>query len=192
VLDVALSDGKAEIMILSRDGRAIRFPEDQVSVLGRTAQGVKGIELRGDDRVVGMLLVRREAQVLTVSDDGVGKRTPVDEFPLQKRGGLGTLAVPSGEEARPLVSALEVVDGEEVMVVTAAGRVHRVPAGDVPIQRRRSRGRKMVSLGGGDRVVEVTRASGAPGEARASPPGGDKADGQGAASGGRAQIDLLG
>ncbi|MDH3422081.1 MAG: DNA gyrase subunit A, partial [Gemmatimonadota bacterium] len=94
ILDVVMSDGTAEVMLLSRGGRAIRFPEDEVSIVGRTAQGVKGMGLKGGDEVVGMLLIRRDSTVLTVSEDGTGKRTSVSEFPLQKRGGLGTLAVP--------------------------------------------------------------------------------------------------
>ena len=160
ILQVVLSGGKAEIMVLSRRGRAIRFAEEEISVMGRTARGMKGMELRGDDRAVGMLLVRREAQVLTVTEDGLGRRTHLDEFPLQKRGGLGTLALPSGEDEISLVSALEVVAGEEIMVVSAGGKVVRVPVEDVPEQHRRSRGRSVVKLASGDRVVEVTRSSG--------------------------------
>jgi len=160
VFEVALSDGKAEVMVFSRGGRAIRFPEGQVSLFGRTAQGVKGMGLKGGDSVVGMLLVRREAQVLTVTEDGLGRRTTVDEFPLQNRGGLGTMVLPGGAGAGVLVSALEVVEGEDVMVVSAGGKVFRIPVSDIPEQHRRSRGRKLVSLPSGDRVVEVTRASG--------------------------------
>ncbi len=160
ILDVALSDGNAEVMVLSRSGRAIRFPEDQISVMGRTAQGMKGMTLKGEDRAVGMLLVRRDAQLLTITEDGMGRRTPVDEFPLQNRGGLGTMAVAGGEEAGALVSALEVVESEDVMVVSAGGKVFRVPVARVPEQHRRSRGKRIVALAAGDRVVEVTRASG--------------------------------
>ena len=165
ILDVALSDGLAEVMLLTRGGRAIRFPEREISVLGRTAQGVKGIDLRDDDHVVGMLLIRRDAAVLTVTEDGMGKRTPVGDFPLQKRGGLGTLALPSSGRPVPIVSALEVLEGDEVMAVTAAGKVTRVAAGEVPTQGRRTQGRRVVRLPEGDRLVEVTRAVG-PGSRR--------------------------
>jgi DNA gyrase subunit A len=164
ILEVGLSDGKAEVMVFSKAGRAIRFPEAQISILGRTAQGMRGMGLRGDDSVVGMLLVRREAQVLTITEDGMSRRTTVDEFPLQNRGGLGTLALPGGPEAGTLVSALEVVEGEDVMVVSAGGKVFRLPVSDIPEQHRRSRGKRLVSLPPGDRVVEVTRASGNGGE----------------------------
>ncbi len=160
ILDVGLSDGAAEIMLLSRGGRAIRFPEEEVSVVGRTAQGVKGMGLRADDEVVGMILIRRDAAVLTVSEDGMGKRTPVGEFPLQGRGGLGTLAVPSGEKVSPIVCALEVLDTDELVIVTATGKVTRASAGSVPVQGRRTQGRKLAQVAKGDRVVEVTRAEG--------------------------------
>jgi DNA gyrase subunit A len=159
IMDVVLSDGTAEVMLLSRRGRAIRFPEEQVSVVGRTAQGVKGMSLADDDEVAGMLLLRRDSTVLMVGEDGMGKRTPVSEFPLQNRGGMGTLAVPGGATA-PIVCALEVVEADEVMIVTAAGKVTRIAADAVPVQGRRTQGRRMAALDAGDRVVEVTRAEG--------------------------------
>jgi len=170
IMDVSFSDGSAEIMLLSRGGRAIRFPEDQVSVVGRTAQGVKGMSLKGDDEIAGMLMLRRDATVLTVSEDGLGKRTPVSDFPIQNRGGMGNMAVPSGAGS-PIVCALEVVDADEVMIVTAGGQVSRAAADSVPVQGRRTQGKRMASVEKGDRVVEVTRAEGrggAPASAQAA------------------------
>jgi DNA gyrase subunit A len=160
VRDVILSDGTAEVMLLSRQGRAIRFPETDISILGRTAQGVKGIDLRAGDAVVGMLLIRRDAAVLTVSVDGLGKRTPVADFPQQKRGGLGNLALPSGGEAGALVAAMEVLDDDAIMIVSSSGQIQRLRAVDVPLQGRRTRGARLVKLSPGERVVEVTRAEG--------------------------------
>jgi len=189
VFQVALSDGNAEVMVFSSKGRAIRFPEGQLSVLGRTAQGMKGMGLKGGDGVVGMLLVRREAQVLTITEDGMGRRTSVDEFPLQNRGGLGTRVLPGSDDGGALVSALEVVEGEDVMVVSAGGKVFRVPVDGIPEQHRRSRGRRLVSLPVGDRVVEVTRASGKSGRVRAPEPDGD--DNPGSGSEAVDQMELL-
>jgi DNA gyrase subunit A len=203
IMDVVLSDGSAEIMLLTRDGRAIRFPEDEVPVQGRTAQGVKGIDLRGDDQVIGLVLVRRDAAVLTVTEDGAGKRTPVSEFPLQKRGGLGTLASPSSGKTSPVVAALEVVEDDEVMVVTGAGKVTSVGAAEVPVQGRRTQGRRLVTVAKGDRVVEVTRSAGGSPEHRAgssseaSAPGVDDRGGRDVPDGDgdgedEGQLDLLG
>ena len=163
VIDVVLSGGDGELMMLSRGGRAIRFPETDVPELGRTAQGVKGMNLGGEDRVVGLIVIRREADILTVSDDGMGKRTPVAEFPLQKRGGLGILASPVGPGADPMVGAMEVVEGDEVMLVTAAGQVARVPAEQISVQGRRTRGTRLMELGSRDRIVELTRGAGGAG-----------------------------
>jgi DNA gyrase subunit A len=209
VLDVALSDGAAEVILLSRGGRAIRFPEEEVSVFGRTAQGVKGIGLRGDDQVVGMLMIRRDATVLMVRGDGYGKRTPVSEFPLQKRGGLGTMAV-SGDGAA-IVGALEVVDADEVMLISAGGQVKRVAATAVPVQGRRTQGKRVVELKVGDRLVEVTRAEAAEegpsgggtkgdgpvpetlgGEAQAGGGSGTRASEREASASPEDQLDLLG
>ena len=159
VLDVVFSDGAAELMILTREGRAIRFPEVDVPVVGRTAQGVRGVDLHEGDAVVGMVVVRRDAHVLAVTEDGRGKRTPVGDFPLQKRGGLGSLAVPAGGDALAVVGAMEVVGGDEVMLVTASGHVTRLAAEGIPEQGRRTRGGILVKLAMGDRVVEVSRAA---------------------------------
>ena len=191
ILDVTVSDGSAEVLILSRSGRAIRFTEEQISVVGRTAQGVKGMALRGSDRVVGMLLVRREAQVLTITDQAIGRRTPVDEFPLQNRGGLGILALAEGEGIGALVSVLEVVEGEDVMVVSAGGKVFRVPVGEIPKQSRRARGRRIAALPAGDRVVEVTRASGPGDEESGSAGGEDDGEADARLPRGAEQMELL-
>ncbi len=188
IMDVRLSDGEGEVMLITKAGRAIRFPESDLSILGRTAKGVKGIDLKGDDAVVGMLLIRREAWVLSVTEDGKGKRTEVGDFPLQKRGGLGTLAVPTGDGAA-LVSALEVLEGDEVMVVMASGKVTRLHADEVPSQGRRTQGKPLVQPATDDRVVEVTRAYsenvGGKGEAEE----GDREEEKAVSVG---QLDLLG
>jgi DNA gyrase subunit A len=183
ILDVALSDGLAEVMLLSSAGKAIRFTEAEIPSVGRTAQGVKGMELKGKEQVVGMVLIRREANVLTVSEDAVGKRIPVGEFPLQKRGGMGTLVTPAGGSEARVVAALEILDTDEVVLISAAGQVIRVAADAIPVQGRRTQGRRIARLGAGDRVVEVTRAQG--GDAGPAPaPALSGAEG--------AQLDLLG
>ena len=137
--------------------------------------------MKGDDEVAGMLLIRRNATVLTVSEDGLGKRTLVSDFPLQQRGGMGTLAVPSGEPSAPIVCALEVVEADEVMIVTSGGQVTRAAADTVPVQGRRTRGRQMATVEAGGRVVEVTRAEGRGGASAREP----------VASEAERQLDLL-
>jgi DNA gyrase subunit A len=165
ILDVIASDGRADIILFTRQGRAIRLHEKDIPAMGRTAQGVKGIGLKGKDRVVGAVPVRRDAALLTVIESGWGKRTPLAEFPIQKRGGLGTIAVPGSEgKGGALVGALEVVESDEVTIVTAAGGAVSLSASKVPEQGRRTRGSKVIRLAAGDRVVEVTRSIGKEGE----------------------------
>ena len=160
IIEVVLSDGTAEVMLFSRGGRAIRFAETDAPTQGRTAQGVKGIGLDDGDHVVGVLILRRDAGVLTVTEDGHGKRTPAAEFPLQKRGGLGTMFVPSSGKTSPVVAALEVTPDDSVMLVTAGGRTVSAAVAGVPVQGRRTQGKRIVKIPAGDRVVEVTRTAG--------------------------------
>jgi DNA gyrase subunit A len=179
ILEVVLSEGRADVILLTKEGRAIRFPENEIPTQGRTAQGVKGIGLRGDDEVIGVVLVRRDASVLSMSEEGWGKRTPLSEFPLQKRGGLGTLAIPAGGKGGRLVAALEVVPGDEVTVVTAGGEAIPLEAESVPEQGRRTKGGRVVKIAPGDRVSEVTRSVGSrreDGDAGVEEPESEEAD----------------
>ncbi len=160
IVTVMLSEGGADVMLATRHGRAIRFAEGQVPVMGRAAFGVKGIGLRGDDLVVSALLIRREGTVLAVSDQGWGRRTDVNDYPRQKRGGLGVLMSPPGGGKGRLIGAIEVLDQDAVMLVTAAGRITQVVAGDVPVTGRTTRGTQLAQVEVGDRVVRVTRTQG--------------------------------
>src|SRR5690606_4163562 len=141
---------------------------------------------------------------------GLGRRTPVSDFPLQKRGGLGTLAVGGGRPA-PIVGALEVLEGDELVLITSGGRVERIRADAVPVQGRRTQGRRVTKLDAGDRLVEVTRALPSRGPSGNGGPGGgggvqedddeeddvvgeDRSAGDDGAAGGPGggQLDLLG
>ena len=159
VLDVASTSGDAEFLLVTRGGRAIRFPEREVSVVGRTAQGVKGIGLRGDDEVIALVVALREASVLLVTEGGAGKRTSMAEFPVQRRGGVGLRALPASGGDR-LVAALETLDDDRVVLVSAAGAVTAIAAAEVALKRRNAPGPRIVTPGPGDRIVDVTRLYG--------------------------------
>jgi DNA gyrase subunit A len=111
--------------------------------MGRVAQGVKGIQLRKGDGVVGMVVVRREATLCCVTEEGYAKRTPVSEYPAQKRGGLGTITLDVSDKTGPLVAAKELLDGDELMVITASGAAIRVVGSDVPVQGRATQGKRV-------------------------------------------------
>jgi DNA gyrase subunit A len=159
LLDVQVAEGLNDVVLVTLQGRAIRFGENDVPVMGRVAQGVKGIQLRQGDGVVGMVVVRREATLCCVTEAGYAKRTPVSEYPSQKRGGLGTITLDVSEKTGPLVAAKELLDGDELMVITASGAAIRVVGSDVPVQGRATQGRRVIAVGAGDPVVEVSRVA---------------------------------
>jgi DNA gyrase subunit A len=159
LLDVQVSEGVNDVVLVTLQGRAIRFGESDVPVMGRVSQGVKGIQLRQGDGVVGMVVVRREATLCSVTENGYAKRTPVSEYPAQKRGGLGTVTLDVSARTGPLIAAKELLDGDELMVITAAGSAIRLNAGDVPVQGRATQGKRVIAAAAGDRVVEVSRVA---------------------------------
>lgn len=180
ILDVVLSDGESELLLVTSHGRGIRFSETQVPLVGRTAQGVKGVDLRDpEDEAIAVVVLRRDATVFTMTDDGYGKRSEVDEFPSQNRGGMGTMALP-GDVPNILVAALETVDGDHLVIHTGSGAAYTLAAEEVPVMNRRALGEPLVQVAQGDQVVEVTRGEGSGG----TPAAAEKA--------GKGQLDLLG
>jgi DNA gyrase subunit A len=169
LLDVQVSEGANDIVLVTAQGRAIRFSEDDVPSMGRVAQGVKGIQLRKDDGVVGMAVIRREATLCTVTANGYAKRTPVSDYPAQKRGGLGTITLDVSDRTGPLVAGKEVLDGDELMVISAAGTATRVVGTSIPVQGRATQGKRVINVGAGDRVVEVSRVAREGNDTRRSP-----------------------
>ena len=159
LLDVQLSDGSADVVLVTSGGRAIRFPETDVPQMGRVAQGVRGMQLRGDDGVVGMVVVRREGTLCTITAHGYGKRTRVADYPAQRRGGIGTITLDVSEKTGPIVGAMELLDDDELMIITASGAARRVAAGSVPMQGRATQGKHLVEASEHDPVLEVSRVA---------------------------------
>ncbi|MEJ2310769.1 MAG: DNA gyrase subunit A [Gemmatimonadales bacterium] len=157
LIDVQLSDGTNDIMLGTRSGMAIRFAEADVREMGRTTQGVKGIELREGDEVVGMVVVRREATLLTLSERGMGKRTRIDEYRTQRRGGIGLINLRVTEKTGRVVGVKEVTDSDELIFVTRNGVVNRQPAREIRTIGRATQGVRLVNLDEGDAVVDVAR-----------------------------------
>jgi DNA gyrase subunit A len=157
LLDVQLSE-VGDVVLVTRGGRAIRFADGDVPLLGRATQGVRGMQLRENDAVVGMVVVRREATLCTVTERGFAKRTALGEYPVQKRGGIGTITLDVNDRTGPLIAAMEVLPGDELMVISASGRAVRVTANDIPVQGRATQGKRM-ALPADDPVVEVARVA---------------------------------
>ncbi|HUP89983.1 MAG TPA: DNA gyrase subunit A [Longimicrobiales bacterium] len=159
LLDVQVSDGNNDVVLVTRLGRAVRFPEADVPTMGRTAQGVKGMGLREKDSVIGMVIVRRDATLCTITENGYAKRTEINEYPVQRRGGLGTITLDVTDKSGPLVGAKEVLSGDELMIISASGAASRLDSDSIPVQGRATQGKKVLNLGVGDRVVEVARVA---------------------------------
>ncbi len=170
VIDVQLSDGQSEIFIGTRDGKAIRFVEDDVRAMGRTAYGVRGIQLRDNDEVVAMQVAKPGGTLLTVTELGYAKNTLLDEYRVTGRGGLGVKNVEVTDKNGPVVAITQVHTNEELLVMTEQGKILRTPANEIRTIGRATQGVKLMDLEGGDKIVSVALVEAAVEEASPEPP----------------------
>jgi DNA gyrase subunit A len=154
---VRLTDGEMEVFLATQKGQAIRFREDDVRSMGRTAAGVKGIDLAGDDKVVAMEAVAGAPALLTVTENGFGKRTQIDEYPLQRRGGKGVITIKTTERNGPVVGALLVAEDDEVMLISDQGKIIRMKIEDIRVIGRNTQGVTLIGLDDGERLVGVAK-----------------------------------
>jgi DNA gyrase subunit A len=149
--------GENEVIIATSDGKSIRFPESDVRPMGRTASGVRGIALGGNDRVVGMEILSPGASILTVTRNGYGKRTPLDDYRVQKRGGQGIIGIRANERNGEVVGVEQVVDSDEIMLITSGGKVLRCPVDTISTMGRATQGVRVMNLDPGEQIVSVER-----------------------------------
>lgn len=157
LIGAELTDGKAEVILGSRLGKAVRFPETKVRSMGRAARGVRGMQLGKDDWVVGMVVVRREADLLVVTENGFGKRTKISDYRVTNRGGKGVVSAKITAKNGPVVSIMEVVESDEIMVATVNGVIIRLKVGGIRRCGRASQGVKLIDLAPEDKVTDVAR-----------------------------------
>jgi DNA gyrase subunit A len=157
VIAVELSDGKEQIFLGTRDGMAIRFEESDVRPMGRTAYGVRGISLRENDEVVAMEVVREGGTLLTVAQNGYGKRTELDEYRLQSRGGVGIINIQTSDRNGKVVGVAYVHDDDELMIISQQGMILRMRAGDVRAIGRATQGVRLIEMEEGDEVVAIAK-----------------------------------
>jgi DNA gyrase subunit A len=155
VMAVQLSDGTSEIFIGTREGKAIRFTEDEVRAMGRTAYGVRGIQLREGDQVVAMQVAKPGGRLLTVTERGYAKQTELGEYRVTSRGGLGVKNVEITGRNGPVVNIAQVHDDDELLVITEQGKILRTPGNDIRTAGRATQGVRLMVLEDGDRVVSV-------------------------------------
>jgi DNA gyrase subunit A len=158
LIAVRLTDGTQQVALSTRSGLLVRFQEAEVRAMGRSATGVRGANLHGDDRVVSMEIVEPGASLLTASQNGYGKRTPIDEYRLVHRGAKGVITMNVTERTGPVVGVLQVTsDDEQIMLVTNAGKMIRISVGEIRQTGRAAQGVRLVNLGedAAEQVVSV-------------------------------------
>lgn len=154
----ALTDGARELMLFSNTGKSIRFAEGDVRSMGRSAGGVRGIRLEAGQHVVSLIVVG-DGQVLTATKNGYGKRTPIDDFPLQGRGGQGVIAIQTSERNGDLVGAALVEDTDEVILISDAGTLVRTEIEQISSVSRNTQGVILIRLGENEHLVQIAPVS---------------------------------
>jgi len=154
LVDVAITDGNADIVLATSAGKAIRFKEEQVRPMGRTAGGVRGVRLQEDQYVISLIILA-EGTVLTVTENGYGKRTEVDDYPVHGRGGQGVIAMQTGERNGALVGAVQVAEDSEVMLITDGGTLIRTSVAEISVLGRNTQGVRVIRVGDKERLIGI-------------------------------------
>lgn len=157
LIGVAITSGKNEVILGTRDGMAIRFNEEDVRSMGRVSRGVRGISLREGDKVVGMVIAEKDASLLTVCENGYGKRTTLDDYRTQSRGGIGLINIKTTDRNGNVVALKAVHDDDELMMITANGMIVRTGLEELRSIGRNTAGVRMISLKEGDKLVAAER-----------------------------------
>ena len=157
LIEVKLTSGTSEAVLITREGMSIRFEESDVRSMGRPATGVRGINLDKEDRVVALAVVDANATLLVAGENGIGKRTAFDEYRVQTRGGKGIITMKTNEKTGRVVGALTVVDSDEIMLLTQQGQMVRTPVKDIREAGRNTQGVKLINLNTGDKLTAIAR-----------------------------------
>jgi DNA gyrase subunit A len=160
LISACLTDGTKEILLSSRGGKAIRFAEEDVRDMGRTARGVRGITLDKNESLVSMDILSPGtlgSSILSVTENGFGKRSPVEDYRLQSRGGKGIITVKTTARNGKLVGTQQITDQDEVMLITDRGKIIRLRCGEIRLSGRNTQGVKLIELESGERVMAVAR-----------------------------------
>jgi DNA gyrase subunit A len=170
LVGVGLTDGAKEIILVSSGGKSIRFKEEEVRPMGREAAGVRGIKL-GEGQEVIALIVIGEGNILTASENGYGKLTPLEEFPSHGRGGQGVIALQTTDRNGNTVAALQVVPGQEIMLISSTGTLVRTPVDEISVVGRNTQGVRLIRLAEGERLTGIERIESLEGEEGVAPEG---------------------
>ena len=156
LIEAKLTDGSQDVILATRRGQSIRFRESDVRATGRATRGVTGVSLRDGDEVVSMVVVKRQGSLIMVCRNGYGKRTPVQDYPVIRRGGKGVIGIKTTDRNGALIAAKEVVDSDELMIISQKGILIRLPLRDVSVIGRNTQGVRLIHLDPEDVVMDVT------------------------------------
>ncbi len=155
IISAVLTNGNNDILLISKDGKAARFNESDVRPMGRTASGVRGINLEEGNIVVGVVVLDSDSSVLTVTENGYGKRSSADEYPTRRRGSKGVFAIKTSDRNGSVVGAMQVSDSDEIMMITNGGKIIRITMEQMRVIGRNTQGVRMINLAPGEKVVAM-------------------------------------
>jgi DNA gyrase subunit A len=138
---------------------SIRFHESDIRTMGRAAAGVNGITLAEDDFVVGAIVISSDTSILTVTENGYGKRSPIDEYRIQKRGGKGVFAIKASERNGAVIGAMQVVNNSEVILIADSGKMIRIPLENLRVIGRTTQGVRLINLEEGEKLVAMDQVA---------------------------------
>jgi len=157
LIGVRVTNGEQDIFLSSKMGKAIRFNENGLRSMGRVAAGNTGIRLGREDQVVGIEILNEGATILTITENGYGKRTETKEYKVQKRGGKGVFSIKTSERNGPVVSASQITKNDELMILSGEGKIIRIRSADISVIGRHTQGVKLIDLDSSEKVVAVAR-----------------------------------
>ncbi len=157
LISVKLTDGNNDIVLGTRNGFAIRFNEKDVRNMGRTATGVRGVNLGKDDIVVGLLVIKRNDTILVVTEKGYGKRSDINDYRITRRGGKGVITVKTSDKVGKMIAMMEVVDGDELVIISSHGMVIRQGVKDIRVMGRNTQGVRVIRLADGDSIADIAK-----------------------------------
>ncbi|MDH5393191.1 MAG: DNA gyrase subunit A [Gammaproteobacteria bacterium] len=157
LVDVAITDGSSQIMLFADSGKSIRFSETDVRAMGRTAAGVRGMKLAEGNKVISMIVAREDGYILTATEFGYGKRTSLDQYSLQGRGGQGVISIQTSERNGAVVGAVQVSDDDQIMLISDCGTLVRTESSGVSITGRNTQGVRLIRLADEEKLVEIER-----------------------------------
>ena len=157
LVDVAMTNGHRDIMLVSSSGKAVRFKESDVRAMGRTARGVRGIRLLANQHLIALIVPDEGGYILAASEFGFGKRTPVDDFPIKGRGTQGVIAMQTSDRNGQIVGAAQVTDDDEVILISDQGTLVRTSVDGISVQGRNTQGVRLIAVRDGEKLVGVER-----------------------------------